>query len=68
LLPVQRLNGALSFFIILNFNKAEATGLACKTIPDQHDAGRSYSGLSEPFADFFFGSLKWKIPDVKFLH
>jgi hypothetical protein len=68
LLPVQRLNGALGFFIILNFNKAEATGLACKTIPDQHDAGRSYSGLSEPFADFFFGSLKWKIPDVKFLH
>jgi hypothetical protein len=68
LLPVQRLNGALGFFIILNFNKAEATGLACEAVPDQHDAGRSYAGLREPFSDFFFGSLKRKIPDVKFLH
>jgi hypothetical protein len=68
LLPVQRLNGALGFFIILNFNKAKATGLACEAVADQHDAGRSYSGLREPFSDFFFGSLKRKIPDVKFLH
>jgi hypothetical protein len=68
LLPVQRLNGALRFFIILNFDKAEATGLACEAVADQHNTGRSYSGLSEPFADFFFGSLKRKIPDVKFLH
>jgi hypothetical protein len=68
LLPVQRLYGALGFFIILNFHKAEATGLACEAVPDQHNAGRSYSGLSEPLADFFLGSLKRKIPDVKFLH
>lgn len=68
LLPVQRLDGALGFFIILNFNKAEATRLAREAIANQHDAGWSYSGLREPFSDFLFGSLKWKIPDVKFLH
>ena len=68
LLPVQRLDGALGFFIILNFNKAEATRLAREAIANQHDAGWSYSGLREPFSDFFFGSLKRKIPDVKFLH
>ncbi|MGB6198478.1 MAG: hypothetical protein WBF35_02900, partial [Candidatus Acidiferrales bacterium] len=68
LLPVQSLDGALGFFIILNFNEAKTTGLTCETIPNQHNTGRSYSGLSEPFADFFFGSLKWKIPNVKFLH
>jgi hypothetical protein len=52
----------------LNFHKAEATGLASKAVADQHDAGRSYAGLREPFTDFFFGGLKWKIPDVEFLH
>jgi hypothetical protein len=68
LLAVQRLNGALSFFIILNFDKAEAARLARETVADEHNAGWSYAGLREPFSDFFFSSLKRKIPDVKFLH
>jgi hypothetical protein len=62
------LDRALRFFVILNFNKAEAARLAGEAVADEHDAGRSYSGLREPFSDFFFGSLKRKIPDVKFLH
>jgi hypothetical protein len=62
------LNGALGFFVILNFNKAEAARLAGEAVADEHDAGRSYAGLREPFSDLFFGSLKRKIPDVKFLH
>jgi hypothetical protein len=68
LLTVQRLNGALSFFVVLNLNEAEATRLACLAVPNQQDAGRSCSGLREPFSDFFLGSLKRKIPNVKFLH
>jgi hypothetical protein len=68
LLAVQRLNGARRFFIVLNFDKAEAAGLAREAVADQHDAGGSYSGLRKPLADFFFGSLKRKIPNVKFLH
>jgi hypothetical protein len=68
LLAVQRLYGARRFFVILNFDKAEASGLAREAVANEHHAGRSYSGLRKPLADFFFGSLKRKIPNVKFLH
>ncbi|MGB6430098.1 MAG: hypothetical protein WBF06_05900, partial [Candidatus Acidiferrales bacterium] len=68
LLPVQRLDGAQGLFIVLNFYEAEATRLAREAVADQHDAGRSYSGLREPFSDFFFSGLKRKIPDIEFLH
>ena len=68
LLAVQRLNRTVCFFVILDFDKTEASRLSRETIANESNIRRSYTCLSEPFSDFFFRRLKWEIPHVKLLH
>jgi len=68
LLAVKRLDRFVCLFVILNFDKTEATGLTRETIANESNVRRSHTGLREPFPNFFFRRLKWKIPYVKLLH
>jgi len=54
LLAVQGLYRFVCFFIILNLNKTEATGLTRETIANESYVRRSHTGLRKPFANFLF--------------
>ncbi len=68
LLAVQRLNRTVCLFVILDFDKTEASRLSRETIANESNIRRSHTCLSKPFSDFFFRRLKWEIPHVKLLH
>jgi hypothetical protein len=46
-MPVQSLNGAIGFFIVINFHKSKPAWLAGKTVADQCDVGCGYSRLGK---------------------
>ena len=54
LLAVQRLDRLVCLFIVLNFDKSEATRLTRETIANESNVRRSHTCLREPLSNFFF--------------
>jgi hypothetical protein len=54
LLAIQRLDGPVCLFVILNLDKTEAPRLTRETIANKGHIRRRYTCLREPFSNFFF--------------
>jgi hypothetical protein len=67
-LTVERVNGAISLFVIGDFNESETARLSRKTVADEIDCGRVDTSLREKFMKRIFRGGKRKIPNVKLLH
>jgi hypothetical protein len=68
ILTVQRVDRAVGFFVVGNFDERETTRLARETITNQVDCGRVDTRLREKFMQRIFRGRKRKIPNVKLLH
>jgi len=64
---VKSLNGALGFFVAIDFDKSEPAWLPRKTIADQSHRRRGHPRLSKQCCDLLFRGLEREIADVEFL-
>jgi hypothetical protein len=63
-LAVKGLDCAAGFFIVVDFNKAEATRLSRELVSHQADIRNRGARLLKPIPQFFFAGLKWEIADI----
>src|SRR5207253_7284346 len=68
ILTIHRINRAVGFFVVGNFDECEATRLARKTVTDEIDCRGVDSRLREEFMQRIFRGGKRKISNVKLLH
>jgi hypothetical protein len=67
-LTIQRIDGAVGFFITGDFNKGKTTRLSGETVADEIDCRRINTCLSKKLVQSIFGCGERKITDVKLLH
>jgi hypothetical protein len=67
-LTVQRVHGAIRFFVIADFNEGESARLSRKTVTNQVDSRGIYTCLREKFVQSIFRRGKRKITYVELLH
>jgi hypothetical protein len=67
-LTVQRLDGAVGFFVTVDFDETKAAWLSRKAVPHQCNVGWSDACLCEPAAQFLFSGLKGQVAHVELLH
>jgi hypothetical protein len=67
IVAIQPLNGALGFFIAIDFDKPEPAWLARETVAHQGYIRCSHSRLRKQSCNLFFRSLKRQVTDIKFL-
>jgi len=67
-LPVHRINRAIRFFVISDFDEGETARLPGKTVVNQIHCRRIYTGLREKFVQAILRRGKRKITNIELLH
>jgi len=67
-LAVHRINRAIGFFVIGDFDEGETARLSCKTIANQIYCRGIYTALREKFVQAILRRGKRKITNIELLH
>jgi hypothetical protein len=67
-LSVHRVDRAIRFFVICNFNESESARLPGKTVANQIHCRRIYTALREKFVQAILRRGKRKITNIELLH
>jgi hypothetical protein len=67
-LPIQRIDCAVSFFIVVDLDEGKTTRLARETVANQIHARGGNSCLRKPLLKLILRRRKRKIADIKLLH
>jgi len=68
ILAIQRLDGPVGLFIIVDLNEPEPARLTGEAVADQSYVRRSDARLNKPVGQLFLIDLKRQIPDIQLFH
>ena len=67
-LAIERLDGPVGLFIIVDLNEPEPARLTGEAVADQSYVRRSDARLNKPVGQLFLIDLKRQIPDIQLFH